>query len=285
MGRATSAMRVRTALLAAAFVMLCVSLCAIDKPITLALESEGFTQEGRAPLQAYLSASMGRPVTLVVFDSYNEVVLCLRNGLCDFAYLGALAYIRSHVSNGFIPLVRRTDDLHLHSLFITGTNSSINSLGDLKRKQFAFGDIDSASSHLIPYHELLAGGINPQTDFTLRYSGSHPATAALVESGAVDAGAIDETVFNSLIRNGNIHSDRIRVFYTSQPFVGNIYVARKDIPKAEQGKFAHALLALKEGKDDRILRILLARQFVPATDQEYITVRQIIKELEGFGGE
>jgi phosphonate transport system substrate-binding protein len=277
-------MRSRTAPLAAVFVMLSASLCAVDKPITLALESEGFTQEGRAPLQAYLSASMGRPVTLVVFDSYNEVVACLQNGLCDFAYLGALSYIRSHVSDGFLPLVRRTDDLHLHSLFITGTNSSIHSLRDLKGKQFAFGDIDSASGHLIPYHELLADGINPQTDFTLRYSGSHPATAALVESGAVDAGAIDETVFNSLIRNGNVHSDKIRVFFTSQPFVGNIYVARKDIPKAEQDRFAHVLLALKEGRDDPILKILLAKQFVPANDQEYTAVRQIVKELEEFWG-
>lgn len=261
-----------------------VSLYAADRPITVGLVLDTATQEEREPLQAYLTKAMGRPVTIESPDSFREMVHGLGDGSYDFACLGALMYIRAHAKYGVIPLVQRATDLHYHTVFITGANSLIYSLNDLKGKQFAFGDIDSASGHLIPYHELLADGINPQTDFTLRYSGSHPATAALVESGAVDAGAIDETVFNSLIRNGNVHSDKIRVFFTSQPFVGNIYVARKDIPKAEQDRFAHVLLALKEGRDDPILKILLAKQFVPANDQEYTAVRQIVKELEEFWG-
>ena len=91
-------------------------------------------------------------------------------------------------------LVQRISDLQFHSVFITRAGSPINSLRDLMGKQFAFGDINSASAHLIPYRELKQAGINPDTDLKFRYNGNHPATAALVETGAVDAGALDETV-------------------------------------------------------------------------------------------
>ena len=191
-------------------------------------------------------------------------------------------YVRARAKYGVIPLVQRKSDLQFHSVFITGTGTSIHSLGDLDGKRFAFGDIDSASAHLIPYRELKQAGIDPETDLKVRYSGSHVATAALVQSGVVDAGALDESVFRSLIASGQLDKNRVRIFYISRPFVDYVYVARKDVPKAEQQKFARALLALKEGTDDPALKVLRAKQFVIASDQEYATVRQIAKELKVF---
>jgi ABC-type phosphate/phosphonate transport system substrate-binding protein len=59
-------------------------------------------------------------------------------------------------------------------------------------------------------------------------------------------------------------------------------VARKDVPEAERESFARALLALKEGKDDPSLKILRARKFVVANDEEYANMRRIAKELKMF---
>ena len=179
-------------------------------------------------------------------------------------------------------LVQRISDLQFHSVFITRAGSPINSLRDLMGKQFAFGDINSASAHLIPYRELKQAGINPDTDLKFRYNGNHPATAALVETGAVDAGALDETVFNSLIGSGKLDSKKVRVFYTSKPFVDYVYVARKDVPEAVRERFVRALLALREGKDDPVLKVLRARKFVVANDQEYAPMRQIANQLKMF---
>jgi len=253
-----------------------------DKPITLSLILDGSTQEDREPLQAYLSVAMGRQVNVASPDIYSETVNHLADGSYDFACLGALMYIRSHARYGVIPLVRRTSDLHMHSVFITGTGSSIHSLADLMGKQFAFGDKDGTSTHLIPYRELMQAGINPETDLQLRYSGSNPATAALVETGVVDAGVLDETIFNSLISDGKLNRNKVRVFYTSKPFVSYVFVARKGVSQADREKFAHALLALKEGKDDSVLKILRAKQFVPANDQEYAPMRQIAHQQNMF---
>jgi len=253
-----------------------------DRPITIGVVIDEATRGEREPLRDYLTKAMGRPVNLEAPDSYRETVAHLGNGSYDFACLGALMYIRAQAKYGVIPLVQRVSDQHYQTVFITGTGSSIRSLSDLSGKQFAFGDINSTSAHLIASYELKQAGINPETDLRVRYSGSHLATAAMVETGVVDAGAIDETVFNFLISTGKLDGKRVRVFYTSKPYVDYVYVARKDIPEAERERFVRALLALKEGKDDPVLKILRAHRFVVATDLEYATVRQIAHELKVF---
>jgi phosphonate transport system substrate-binding protein len=275
-------LRARTIASLVVFILLCGSLYAADTPITVALVFDGLTPEERAPLQDYLMKAMGRPVNLVAPDLYSETVARLADGSYDFACLGALMYVRSRAKYGVIPLVQRTSDLQFHSVFITSAGSSVHSLHDLAGKRFAFGDINSASAHLIPYRELKQAGIDPETDLNVRYSGSHVATAALVQSGVVDAGALDETVFNSLISSGKLDSHKVHVFHISKPFVDYVYVARKDVPETERQQFVRALLALKEGKDDAALKILRAKKFVVATDQEYAAVRQIARELKVF---
>jgi phosphonate transport system substrate-binding protein len=172
--------------------------------------------------------------------------------------------------------------LHYHSVFITGTDSSIHSLRDLKGKKFAFGDIDSTSAHLMAYRELKQAGIDPETDLRWRYSGSHPATAAMVANGSVDAGAIDETVFDFLIKGGQLDTSKVRVFYTSKPYLDYVYVARKDVSQSVRERFVRALMALRQGKDDSVLRVLRADKFVVADDQEYEATRQMAHELSMF---
>jgi phosphonate transport system substrate-binding protein len=253
-----------------------------DNNITLAIVIDGSNQQDRAPLQAYLTKAMGQPVVVEAPGTFKETVARLADGSYDFACLGALVYIRARANYGVIPLVQRVADLHYHSVFITGAASSIHSLRDLKGKKFAFGDIDSTSAHLIAYRELKQAGINPETDLQSRYSGSHPATAAMVANGTVDAGAIDEMVFDFLIRGGQVDSRKVRVFYTSKPYLDYVYVARKDVSEEERERFVRALLALRQGSDDSVLKILRADRFVAANDQEYTVTRQIAHELDMF---
>jgi phosphonate transport system substrate-binding protein len=130
--------------------------------------------------------------------------------------------------------------------------------------------------------ELREGRINSEADFRFRYTGSHPATAAMVETGVVDAGAIDETVLQFLISEGKVDGNKIRIFHTSKPYVDYVYVARKDLPEAERNRFARALLALKSGKDDPTLKILRAKTFVMAHDEDYSHMRQIAHKLQMF---
>jgi phosphonate transport system substrate-binding protein len=180
---------------------------------------------------------------------------------------------------GLVPLVQRESDLQYHSLIIANAGKPIYSLSDLRGKQFAYGDINSTSGHVIPYLEMKRAGINPDTDFQFRYSGEHSATVKLVEMGMVDAGAVDEAIFNAMIKDGRADRNRLRVIHTSKPFVDYVYVARRGMSDSDKEKFSAALLALKEGKNDDILKLLRASKFVKANDGEYAAIREAAQEL------
>jgi phosphonate transport system substrate-binding protein len=234
----------------------------------------------KAPLHDYLAKAVGESVNLIIPTNYNATVEALGNGSLDFAYLGALTYVKAHAMYGVLPLVQRAEDKQFHSLFITLAASGVQKLADTKGKWFAFGDINSTSGHLIPYAELKKAGVDADKDLMFRYTGSHPATAKAVESGAVDAGALDETVYKSMVSGGQLDGGKVRVFYTSAPFVDYIWVARKDVDPAHREKFINAFLNLKEGKDDVVLNILRGKNYVRADDAEYANTRAVATQLK-----
>jgi phosphonate transport system substrate-binding protein len=236
----------------------------------------------KAPLKAYLEQKLRRPVNLVIPTSYNATVEALGNGSLDFAYLGGLTYIKAHARYNVVPLVQRSSDLQFRSYFITSSHSSIHSLGDLRGKAFAFGDINSTSGHLMPYLEMRQAGVDPDSALKYRYTGSHPATAKAVESGAVDAGALDESVYNSMIAEGKLDPNKVRVFYMSKPFVDYVWAARKEIDPATQEKFVQAFTDLKQPQNDEILKILRGSNFVRASNEEYTVLRLVAEDLKMF---
>ena len=96
----------------------------------------------------------------------------------------------------------------------------------------------------------------------------------------MDAGAVDESVYNAMIKDGRADQGRLRVIYTSHPFVDYVYVARRGVTDSEREKFAAALLGLKEGKNDDVLKLLRASKFVKANDGEYGAIRDAAQELK-----
>lgn len=238
--------------------------------------------EQKAPLRAYLEKALGRPVELIIPTNYNATVEGLGNGSLDVAYLGGLTFVKAHERYGAIPLVQRQTDREFHALFITQAASAIKDLPDLKGKSFAFGDINSTSGHLMPYRALLKVGIDAEKDLKFRYTGSHAATVKAVESGAVDAGACDETVFRQMTKDGKADGAKLRVFYTTEPFVDYVWAARSDLDAPTQQAIVRAFTNLQPGRDDEILAILRGEKFVAADNAEYDTIRATAKQLNLF---
>jgi phosphonate transport system substrate-binding protein len=267
---------------AAALVLVCVfafvSLSVAQKPIVFALAPDGLSAEERMPLQNYLTKHMGREVKLVIPNNYNEDISGMKDGTIDFALLGAVNYVRAHYKVGAVPLLHRISDMNTHAVFVTGANSSINSLKDLKGKEMAFVDPYSTSGHVIPVLEMKKAGVQ-STEVKPHFTGAHPNVAKLVESGVVDAGSLDENIYKSMLDQGKLDRSKIRVFYTTKPFVDWVFAARKEVTEPERTKFIKALESLTPGRDDQILRILRATGFVHANDNEYGPVRQIVREL------
>lgn len=233
----------------------------------------------KAPLRDYLSAKLGRPVDLVIPTNYNATVEALGNGSLDFAYLGGLTYLKAQKAYSVIPLVQRASDQQFHSLFITQTGSSIHKLADLRGKRFAFGDVVSTSGHLMPDFALRNARLDPERDMSVRFTGNHPATVKAVEAGTVDAGAVDESVYKSMVDAGQVDKTKVRVFYTTPPFVDYVWVARKQVSSADRDAFAKAFLSLHEPEDAKVLSILRGTSFVRASDAEYATLKAVAIKL------
>lgn len=250
------------------------------------IPAAGATQvsvEQKRPLQRYLERALGQRVKIIIPTSYNATVEGLGNGSLDFAYLGGLTFVKAQQRYGVLPVVQRRVDRQFHSLFITRRGTGIKDLADLHGKTFAFGDINSTSGHLMPYLAMEKTGMDPSKDLrSFRYTGSHTATAEAVANGIVDAGALDETVFKSMIADGKISKSKVHVFYETPAFVDYVWVARKDIDPQLKEKFAHAFMALKPGRDAKILGILRGKSFVAATDGEYNDIRSVAKQLNLF---
>lgn len=236
--------------------------------------------EEKAPLQRYLSQKLGREVRLIIPTNYNATVEGIGNGSLDIAYFGGLTFVKANARYGAVPLVQRDIDQRFHSLFITRANSPIRKLADLKGKSFCFGDINSTSGHLIPRLVLKRAGIPAQNGLkSFRYTGSHPATAQGVATGACDAGAIDESVLKSLFDQGKVSRNVVRVFYVSPPFADYVWAARKSLSARDRQAFATALLSLRRGRDDAVLNTLRGEKFVRARIEAYGNVRAIAREL------
>ncbi len=231
----------------------------------------------KQPLVDMLQRATGMTVALTIPTNYAATVEALGNGGADLAYLGGLTYVKAHDRYAVRPLVQRASDREFHSLFIaSAANAALANLKDLKGKRFAFGDVNSTSGHLIPAKEMLAAGIDVDSDIHARFTGNHTATALAVNSGAVDAGALDESVYRKLVDDKTIDPQKARVFYTSAPFVDYVWVTSKDLDPAIAQRIANGFL---HANDPHLYDLLRAKKFVTANDGEYDDIRAIAKRL------
>jgi phosphonate transport system substrate-binding protein len=236
------------------------------------------------PLVDYLEREIGSKVEMTIPTDYAPVVEALANDQVDIAYLGGFTYIQARKRSGVEPLVQREGDQNFHSVFITQTDSPINSLADLKGHTFSFGNVISTSGHLMPEYFMRQNGVDSDVIANAIYSGTHDGTALAVANRKVDAGALDETIYQKLTADGKIDSSKVRVFYTTPPFLDYIWVARKDVDSKVTSAFAAAFLKLDStnSADKPIMDFLGATRYVKAGDSSYDKLRQAAIEAKLF---
>jgi phosphonate transport system substrate-binding protein len=212
------------------------------------------------PLVARLEQATGRKVTLTIPQNYAAVVEAMVQGKVDLAHFGGLTFVQATVRAGAVPLVQRQRDRDFHARFITARDD-IRSLQDLAGRRFAFGDVNSTSGHLMPAYFMRKEGVDPAVIEQAIYTGGHDATVLAVSEGRVDAGALDEAVWDRLVEEGKIDGSKVRVFWTTPPFVDYVWAARKDLDPALAKKLAQVFLALDPARpeDQPILELLSAK--------------------------
>ncbi|MBT4878267.1 MAG: phosphate/phosphite/phosphonate ABC transporter substrate-binding protein, partial [Alphaproteobacteria bacterium] len=133
----------------------------------------------------HLSNEIGIPVKSITLSNYAAVVVGMKAKRIDIAFVGPLNYLILHNKTGAYPITAavRKGKLGYKGLIITNNNSGVNSLKDLKGKNFAFGDALSASSNLYPKLLLKNEGIDSENDLRSILVSSQSAIVLAVMQG------------------------------------------------------------------------------------------------------
>lgn len=245
-----------------------------------AIPDESPTELSRkfAPLGKYLEGKLGMKIEWTPVTDYAAAVETLVNRKIDLAWFGGFTFVQSSVrSNGkTVPLVQRQEDAVFKSVFITGKDSGIKRLEDLKGHTLSFGSQSSTSGHLMPRSYLLGAGIDPDKDLKrISFSGAHDATIAAVASGKVDAGALNVSVWNKFVEDKKVDTGEVQVFYTTPAYYDYNWTVHADMPEALRNKIRQAFLDLDpttpEGAE--ILKLQRATRFIPTKAENYSGIK------------
>ncbi|MBI4205925.1 MAG: putative selenate ABC transporter substrate-binding protein [Betaproteobacteria bacterium] len=262
------------------FAMVCGALIASTAFAQATLKISAIPDEAPTELQrkfskvaAYLEKEVGIKVEYTPVTDYAAVVEALAAKKIDLAWLGGFTFVQARLRTGnAIPIAQRLEDEKFTSRFIAHAASGINTLADLKGKNFTFGSVSSTSGHLMPRYFLLEQKINPEKDFKrVAFSGAHDATALQVESGRVDAGVLNASVWDKLVQEKKVDLKKVKVIWTTPPYYDYNWTVRGDLDPALVRKLTDAFLKLdpKNPSHKELLDLQRASRFTPTRPENY----------------
>ncbi|MBL4610983.1 MAG: putative selenate ABC transporter substrate-binding protein [Pseudomonas sp.] len=229
------------------------------------------------PLGEYLEQELGMPVTFQPVSDYAGVVEALGSGRLDLAWLGGFTFVQAHLRSGdAIPVVQREQDAVFTSTFITA-DPDVKEHADLEGKSFAFGSVSSTSGHLMPRYFMQQEGIDADAFFSrIAFSGAHDATAAWVESGRVDAGVLNASVWDKLVAEGKVDTDKVRVYQRTPTYFDYNWTVRGDLEPELVEKIRQAFLKLDPENPEHkaILDLQRASRFIETSPENYEGIEQ-----------
>ncbi len=235
------------------------------------------------PFTTYLTTELGMPVKFVPVIDYAATVEGLASKKLDIVWYGGFTSVQAvrRTAGNATRLVMRKEDAEFKSVFVTRPDTGITKLSDLKGRTFAFGSVSSTSGHLMPRYFLLKNGIDPDRDFAQKpaFSGAHDATALWVQGGKVDAGALNFLIWEKLVRTGKVDTKKVKVFWTTPPYVDYVWTARSDLDPGLRERFASALLKLRyeDPEHRKLLDLQRTKGFIPAKDEDWKGIEEAAK--------
>ena len=202
------------------------------------------------PLAEYLGKQLGREVRLRTVDTWEGLAKSLASGETDMALMGPWGYVLANHQAGAeaIATILYQGKPEYFAIMVTNPKSGINKIDDMKGKTFAFGDKGSTSGYLIPNHEFMMRGIDPDKFFSKVIYTKHQAIETQVTRGELDAGADYNRNRDAMIEQGLIKAADSRIIWTSAPLPNDAFALSKELAKDKvfTAKLAKALEAIGE---------------------------------------
>lgn len=241
--------------------------------------------ETNEAFRVYMEEKLGIPVEMITGTSYSAVIEAMRVDKVDSMEVGPFSYTLAVQEAGAEALAVNVAAEHgaydpdlppfYFSIIFTKKGSGIATLQDLKGKDFNFVDPASTSGHLMPKTLLIKNGLNPDTDMTTVFAGSHPTSVISVWNDKAPAGATYEQNMHNLGVDGQVEycdfpdgqtnkfrtAEEIKANYDacpegklvaiafSDPIPSTPFAIRSDLPQSFKDAVKAALLEIKDHPD------------------------------------
>ena len=234
----------------------------------------------------YIGEKLGREVEMVQRKTYAEVNFLMKKGGIEAAFVCSRPYVEGHRNFGMqllcVPVCFGKTEYH--SYFIVHKDSAIQTLEDLRGKDFAFSDPLSNSGMLIPEYILAKMGETPDSFFRqhiLTYS--HDNSIRSVAKNHVDGAAVDSLIWEYLNVKEPELTGQTRIIYKSAPCAIPPVVVSPNVEPEMKEKLRSAFLNMhKDPKGREILKRVLIDRFTTIDDSAYDSIRQMEAFMKQF---
>ncbi len=233
------------------------------------------------PLMEHLSKELNIPCKLKIPKNYSQLLNWFYNDKVDLVNFGGYTFVLAYLKVKAVPIIMRDVDTRFTSYFLVKNSNPAKNLADFKGKVFSFGSRLSTSGHLMPRYFLNKRKINPETFFhKVLYSEVHEKTAYWVRDGKIDLGVASSIVINKMYRDGRLKQDKMRVLWETPSYPNYVWTLRPYFSQSIQIDIQNAFLklSLNNEKHSRILALLSAKSFQPASTDTFSELIKIIKQ-------
>jgi methyl-accepting chemotaxis protein len=231
-----------------------------------------------SPLVNYLGQRIGKKVELKVAPDFETAVRDIGEGVTQLCYMTPSTYIEAHRKYGTELLVKflRDGKPFQHSVIISKADSNIEFVRQLKGRSFAFGDMHSTSSHIVPRGMLLKEGIDLKDLSYYNFLGHHDDVVKAVLNGEFDAGGVMESAANKFKHEG-------LKFLAVSDDIPEFNICFNSAVESEAPAIKAALMEMNDMSAEHVQIIRAIDKnytgFSDATDEDYNNVRLMMSKM------
>lgn len=204
--------------------------------------NDGSMEAKVKPLQEYLSEKLGMEVEVTMATDYSTIVEAMASGKVHLGIMPPAAYVQARNQNAAVAILtsslidydqetEKPIDGSSTGTFkgeiLVRSDSNINSLVDLKGKNIATLNPNSASGYIYPVAEMKEAGIDPTIESNLVVVNDIPSEITALLNGQVDACFVFEGarhVFSSKFADNDLYID-LKVLYLTNGDIPNDAIA------------------------------------------------------------